>query len=119
MQSAKLHSKSARRFSSVAGSMITSLGLRSPISRSGAVSPQPPRLAFDTEALRAYVKKLLPTTLSHAVWSSIERDQVKAWMKEIGERVKERMVEIQPNGLYVEQLMTYIKPIYMRLCLIC
>jgi hypothetical protein len=36
------------------------------------------------------------------VWPHIERDQVKAWMKEIGERVKERMVEIQPHGLYVQ-----------------
>lgn len=83
------------------GSMTT-LGLRSPVSRSGAVSPQPPRPAFDAEVLRTYMKKLLPATLSHAVWSSIERDQVKAWMKEIGERVKERMVQIQSNGLYVE-----------------
>ncbi|KAF8205124.1 hypothetical protein BJ912DRAFT_1074223 [Pholiota molesta] len=27
-----------------------------------------------------------------------ERERVKAWMKEIGERVKERMLEIQPRG---------------------
>ncbi|KAG2369976.1 hypothetical protein BDR07DRAFT_1265941 [Suillus spraguei] len=78
--------------------MTTTLGLRSPVLRSGAVSPQAPRPAFDTEVLRAYVKKLLPATLSHAVWPHIERDQVKTWMKEIGERVKERMVEVQPHG---------------------
>jgi hypothetical protein len=87
---------------------MTTLGLRSPVSRSGALSPHPPRPAFDSEVLRAYMKKLLPATLSHAVWSSIERDQVKAWMKEIGDRVKERMVLIQPNGLYVERLTDYI-----------
>jgi hypothetical protein len=58
------------------------------------------------------MKKLLPSTLSHAVWSSIERDQVKAWMKEIGERVKERMLQIQPNGLYVVPPTAYIDLIY-------
>jgi len=29
---------------------------------------------------------------------SKDRDQVKLWIKEIGERVKERMLEIQPSG---------------------
>ncbi|KAH7903312.1 hypothetical protein BJ138DRAFT_167949 [Hygrophoropsis aurantiaca] len=52
---------------------------------------------FDPDLLRAYVKKLLSTTLQHASWTS-DRDQVKAWMKEISQRVKERMLEIQPNN---------------------
>ncbi|EGO01848.1 hypothetical protein SERLA73DRAFT_103911 [Serpula lacrymans var. lacrymans S7.3] len=76
---------------------MAALGLRSPPPpRSEAASPRP-RPAFDCELLRAYMKKLLSTTLQHAAWSG-ERDQIKAWMKEIGERVKERMVEIQPNN---------------------
>ncbi|KIJ70292.1 hypothetical protein HYDPIDRAFT_172148 [Hydnomerulius pinastri MD-312] len=77
--------------------MSASLGFRSPISRSEAASPHPTRPGFDTELLRAYMKKLLQTNLQHAVWSS-DRDQVKSWMKDIKERVKDRMVEIQPTG---------------------
>ncbi|GBE79313.1 hypothetical protein BKA93DRAFT_820077 [Sparassis latifolia] len=72
-------------------------GLRSPTTpRSGAASP---RQTFDVELLRAYMKKLLQTTLHNASWPEPrERDRIKAWMKEIGERVKERMLEIQPRG---------------------
>ncbi|KAI0770781.1 hypothetical protein BC629DRAFT_1715808 [Irpex lacteus] len=72
-------------------------GLRSPSNpRSGAPSPRP---NFDADLLRAYVKKLLQTNLSSAVWPPArERERVKQWMKEIGERVKERMLEIQPKG---------------------
>ncbi|KAL4076033.1 hypothetical protein J3A83DRAFT_4089361 [Scleroderma citrinum] len=77
--------------------MSTSLVFRSPISRSEAASPNPNRPAFDTELLRAYMKKLLQTTLQHAIWTT-DRDQVKSWMKDIKERVKDRMVEIQPTG---------------------
>lgn len=73
-------------------------GFRSPISRSEATSPHPVRPTFDTELLRAYMKKLLQTTLQHTVWSS-DREQVKSWMKDVKERVKDRMIEIQPSGL--------------------
>lgn len=39
------------------------------------------------------MKKLLQTTLQTATWPPArERDKVKSWMKEIGERVKERMI---------------------------
>lgn len=39
------------------------------------------------------MKKLLPVTLQSSVWPSTkDRDQVKLWIKEIGERVKERML---------------------------
>lgn len=73
-------------------------GLRSPPPpRSGAPSPRP---KFDTDLLRAYMKKLLSSTLQTATWPEPkERERVKAWMKEIGERVKERMLEIEPRGL--------------------
>ncbi|KAF9246963.1 hypothetical protein BU15DRAFT_84543 [Melanogaster broomeanus] len=77
--------------------MSTTSGFRSPISRSETTSPHPGRPAFDTELLRAYMKKLLQTSLQHARWSS-DRDQVKSWMKDIKERVKDRMIEIQHTG---------------------
>ncbi|KAI0069024.1 hypothetical protein BV25DRAFT_1866886 [Artomyces pyxidatus] len=79
-------------------------GMRSPQTpRSAAASPRPsaasPRPKFDADQLRPYIKKLLSTTLHSATWAdSRERDRGKAWMKEVGERVKERMIEIEPNG---------------------
>lgn len=70
---------------------------RSPTPRSEAQSPRP---KFDSELLKAYIKKLLSSTLQTSSWPEAkERDRVKAWIKEIGERVKDRMVEIQPKGL--------------------
>ncbi|KAF8914091.1 hypothetical protein CPB84DRAFT_1840839 [Gymnopilus junonius] len=73
-------------------------GLRSPPPpRSSASSPRP---KFDADLLKAYMKKLLSSTLQNSSWpESKDRDKVKGWMKEIGERVKERMLEIQPRGL--------------------
>ena len=88
--------------------MATSIasGLRSPPTpRSSAPSPRPsaaspvppplsrPVVTFDADLLRAYMKELLQTTLKNATWPEPrERDKVKAWMKEIGERVKKRML---------------------------
>lgn len=75
--------------------MANASGLRSP--RSMASSPRP---KFDSELLKAYMKKLLYSTLHSSSWpANTERDKVKVWMKEIGERVKDRMREIQPTGL--------------------
>ncbi|RDX53158.1 hypothetical protein K466DRAFT_477727 [Polyporus arcularius HHB13444] len=79
-------------------------GLRSPSTpRSTAPSPRPsapsPRPTFDAELLKAYMKELLQSTLKSATWPEPrERDKVKAWIKEIGERVKKRMLEIQPQA---------------------
>ena len=66
-------------------------GLRSPQTpRSSAPSPRP---TFDTDLLRAYVKKLLQTTLQSSTWpGQRDRERVKGWVKEIGDRVKERML---------------------------
>jgi len=65
--------------------------MRSPTTPRSEVSS--PRQKFDSEMLKAYMKKLLPATLQSSVWpSSKDRDQVKLWIKEIGERVKERML---------------------------
>ena len=78
--------------------MAQASGLRSP---PASVSPAPsPRLKFDGDLLKAYIKKLLSTTLQNSPWPDVkDRDRVKTWIKEIGERVKERMLEIQPRGL--------------------
>ncbi|KAA1466148.1 hypothetical protein DENSPDRAFT_768607 [Dentipellis sp. KUC8613] len=72
-------------------------GMRSPPTpRSDAPSPRP---AFDSDLLKAYVKKLVSTTLQNASWADAkENDRLRTWMKDIGERVKERMVEISPRG---------------------
>ncbi|KAG9317188.1 hypothetical protein JVU11DRAFT_1381 [Chiua virens] len=43
------------------------------------------------------MKKLLQTALQHAIWSP-DREQVRSWMKDIKERIKDRMLEIQPSG---------------------
>src|SRR5260221_4534803 len=77
--------------------MTTSSGLRSsPLPRSLAASK------FDGDLLKGYMAKLLPSTLQNNSWSEAkERDNAKSWMKEIGERVKQRMLEIQPRGLCV------------------
>lgn len=81
-------------------SLSTHSGLRSPPPRSsGASSPRP---KFDSDLLKAYMKKLLSSTLQNSTWPEPkERDKLKQWMKELGERVKERMLEIQPRGLWV------------------
>ncbi|KAJ7781410.1 hypothetical protein B0H16DRAFT_1498312 [Mycena metata] len=78
-------------------SLASSAGFRSP-PRSDAASPAP-RPTFDSDLLKVYTKTLLSTTLHSAIWPDLkERDKVKAWIKEIGDRVKTRMVEIQSTG---------------------
>ncbi|TEB35517.1 hypothetical protein FA13DRAFT_1728339 [Coprinellus micaceus] len=74
-----------------------SSGLRSPpLSRSNAASPRP---KFDGGLLKTYMKMLLSTTLQSKAWAEVkDREKLKAITKELGERVKERMVEIQPRG---------------------
>lgn len=98
--------------------LMSSPGLlsRSPPPRDVRSPPLPvSRTRFDAELLRAYVKKLLASTLQGAAWPpQKDRARVKAWMREIGERVKERMLgsstlvavhvcsrvlEIEPRGL--------------------
>ncbi|KAF8211300.1 hypothetical protein K438DRAFT_1807079 [Mycena galopus ATCC 62051] len=81
----------------MASSLSSSAGFRSP-PRSEVASPSP-RPTFDSDLLKVYTKTLLSTTLHSAIWPEIkERDKVKAWIKEIGDRVKTRMLEIQPTG---------------------
>ncbi|KAF8485015.1 hypothetical protein DFH94DRAFT_623859 [Russula ochroleuca] len=73
-------------------------GVRSPASpRSGATSPRPNK--FDSDQLKTYIKKLLASTVQNVTWPEFkERERGRALMKEIGDRVKERMLEIEPRG---------------------
>ncbi|KIY49545.1 hypothetical protein FISHEDRAFT_41193 [Fistulina hepatica ATCC 64428] len=71
--------------------------LRSPQSPNSDLASS--KLQFDTDSLKTYIKKLLASTLLNATWPELkERERVRAWIKEIGERVKERMLEIQPRS---------------------
>jgi hypothetical protein len=74
-------------------------GIRSPTSpRSGATSPRPNK--FDSDQLKTYIKKLLASTLQSVTWPEFkEREKGRALMKEIGDRVKERMLgtPVQPS----------------------
>jgi hypothetical protein len=67
-------------------------GIRSPTSpRSGATSPRPTK--FDADQLKTYIKKLLASTLQNIAWTEFrEKERGRALMKEIGDRVKERML---------------------------
>ncbi|CAE6491539.1 unnamed protein product [Rhizoctonia solani] len=77
---------------------VRSPNLQSPTGqRTAQLSSAPPK-KFDPDQLRSYMKKLLPSTLQGMVWDSKDRDQSKAWTKEIGDRVKARMLEIEPSG---------------------
>lgn len=66
-------------------------GIRSPVSpRSGATSPRP---KFDSDQLKPYIKKLLSSTLQNVAWAEFkERERGRALVKEIGDRIKERML---------------------------
>jgi hypothetical protein len=76
---------------------MSSVGTRSaassPAPSSSGGAPPAPRTPFNSDLLRAYMKKLLASTLGAATWPDPrERARVKGWMREIGERVKERML---------------------------
>ncbi|CUA73739.1 hypothetical protein RSOLAG22IIIB_01256 [Rhizoctonia solani] len=77
---------------------VRSPNLQSPTGQRTVLQASAPPKKFDSDQLRGYVKKLLPSTLQGMVWDSKDRDQSKAWTKEIGERVKARMLEIEPSG---------------------
>ncbi|KIJ56570.1 hypothetical protein M422DRAFT_149586 [Sphaerobolus stellatus SS14] len=76
-------------------------------SRSSAASPNRPK--FDANLLKAYMKKLLQSTLQNATWPDPkDKDKIKQWCKEIGERVKDRAIEIEPRGFkYMVQTQIY------------
>lgn len=67
---------------------MTSYGVRSPV-----LSPEPTRSKFDTEAIKAYMNKLLTTTLSSKSFPPVQqRNKLNEWSKEIGSRVREQMI---------------------------
>ncbi|KAF8631190.1 hypothetical protein AX15_002522 [Amanita polypyramis BW_CC] len=77
--------------------MALPFGLRSPQSPRSDSSPF--KSKFDNDALKAYTKKLLISTLQSQTWPELkDRDKLKGLIREISERVKERMIEIQPRG---------------------
>lgn len=77
---------------------VRSPGLQSPVgNQSSPLSAAPPK-KFDSDQLRGYMKKLLASTLQGMLWDSKDREKSKEWCKEIGERVKLRMLQIEPNG---------------------
>ncbi|GJJ07384.1 hypothetical protein Clacol_001586 [Clathrus columnatus] len=73
-------------------------------SRSSAPSPSvsPTRPKFDGQLLKTYMKKLLQSTLGSATWPDLkDKDRVRMWCREIGERVKERAVGRSPLYYFV------------------
>ena len=76
---------------------MASYGVRSPPTPSSdAPSPRP---RFDSETLKTYIKKLLQNTLQNESFPTPQnRDKLKAWCKEIGERVKEQMLSASPDS---------------------
>ncbi|KAG8759410.1 hypothetical protein FRC14_005984 [Serendipita sp. 396] len=82
---------------------------RSPLSSVASTRPRPKK--FDAEGLSGYIKHVLSSTLSSQRWPETkDRDKVKVWCREIGERVKERMLRIEPNNFkYIVTTQIYEK----------
>ncbi|BEJ04966.1 hypothetical protein CcaverHIS641_0207830 [Cutaneotrichosporon cavernicola] len=79
---------------------LTSSPDTSPMSRpGGALSPPlrmaSPRLKFNADQLRPY---LLAKTLANAVWDGNDKPRMSQYSKDICEKVKSRMLEIEPKG---------------------
>ena len=81
---------------------MSSYGARSPI-----LSPELTRSKFDTEAIKAYMNKLLTTTLSNKSFPPAQqRHKLNEWSKEIGTRVREQMIGENPH-LWISAPWTY------------
>ncbi|KZO93252.1 hypothetical protein CALVIDRAFT_503249 [Calocera viscosa TUFC12733] len=57
-----------------------------------------PRVKFDVDQIKPYMKKLLASTLQGAQWEAREKQRIRGWCNEISERVKDRMLEVEPRG---------------------
>jgi len=66
------------------------------ISRSNASSPA--RQKFPSDQLRPYMKTLLNKLMVGASWDSGDKPRMSAYSKELADRIKQRMIEIQPQG---------------------
>ncbi|KAL7424345.1 hypothetical protein Q5752_000027 [Cryptotrichosporon argae] len=76
--------------------MATRIGaLSPPVPRSATSSP---RTKFPADSLRPYMRQLLGKTLAGAAWDSTDKARMSAYSKEISERVKQRMIELEPRG---------------------
>ena len=77
---------------------VTEIQMPPSAPRSPHPSTTPAPHKFDAEALRIYIRKLLQSTLSGYKWPEPnkldERDRPKTWGKDIGDRVKERMLRM-------------------------
>ncbi|KAL7409489.1 hypothetical protein BDY24DRAFT_403248 [Mrakia frigida] len=71
-------------------------GASSPNS-SSLPSSSPSRPKFDTTQLSSYVQKLLTSLLTGKTWDQ-DKDRSRSLVQEIGARVKERMLVIEPTG---------------------
>ena len=59
----------------------------------------------------------MATTLKNATWPEPkERDKVKAWMKEIGERVKKRMLGVCLRGREMRVMHLFGNPLAHVMC---
>ncbi|KAL1410952.1 hypothetical protein Q8F55_001895 [Vanrija albida] len=67
----------------------------SPPLRSASASPRP---KFPADQLRPFIRTLLSKTLVKVAWDSTDRSRMAFYSKELCERIKQRMVEIEPKG---------------------
>lgn len=63
---------------------------------SSTASPSPTPRLFDSELLRPHVKAAC-VRLSNSSWGR-DSGRVKGWCRDIGEEVKSKMLELEPNG---------------------
>ncbi|VDC06912.1 unnamed protein product [Peniophora sp. CBMAI 1063] len=77
---------------------VLSAGLRSPPTPRSEAAPSP-RPKFDGEQLKPYIRQLLVSTLQNVTWvEAKDRTNGSRLIKEIGGRVKERMLQIEPRN---------------------
>jgi hypothetical protein len=68
-------------------------GYRSPPTPRSDVGSPRPHPVFDGEQVRPYIKQLLASTLQGISWADVkDREKSRALIKEVGERVKDRML---------------------------
>ncbi|WWC69136.1 uncharacterized protein I206_103072 [Kwoniella pini CBS 10737] len=65
-------------------------------SRSGASSPL--RQKFPSDNLRPFIKTLLIKTFTNLNWDLNDKLKMSKYSKEVSEKVKQRMIEIEPRG---------------------
>lgn len=81
---------------SAASSSRLNGALSPPLPRSSASSP--PRQKYPEDQLRPYMRSTLAKTLQGARWDSADKAKMASYSKEVAERVKARMMEIEPRG---------------------